>query len=101
MVVTQLRYGSRVPLRGLRRHRQPILVYIIGLVTMLALSAAYNMWPVLPAKSGWDLQGSLSAQTRPFFLLLPALLLCRLTSCIPSIARCFLLGSYSCLLFGF
>ena len=27
----------------------PILVYVIGLV-MLALSAAYNMWPVLPAK---------------------------------------------------
>jgi hemolysin III-related protein len=28
----------------------PILVYVIGLVTMLALSAAYNMWLVLPAK---------------------------------------------------
>ncbi len=28
----------------------PILVYVIGLVTMLTLSAAYNMWPVLPAK---------------------------------------------------
>jgi hypothetical protein len=28
----------------------PILVYVIGLVTMLALSAACNMWPVLPAK---------------------------------------------------
>jgi predicted membrane channel-forming protein YqfA (hemolysin III family) len=28
----------------------PILVYVIGLVTMLALSAAYNMWSVLPAK---------------------------------------------------
>jgi hypothetical protein len=28
----------------------PVLVYIIGLVTMLALSAAYNMWPVSPAK---------------------------------------------------
>ena len=27
----------------------PILVYVIGLVTMLALSAAYNMWPVSPA----------------------------------------------------
>jgi hypothetical protein len=27
-----------------------ILVYVIDLVTMLALSAAYNMWPVLPAK---------------------------------------------------
>jgi len=26
----------------------PILVYVIGLVTMLALSAAYNMWPVSP-----------------------------------------------------
>jgi len=31
-----------------------ILVYVIGLVTMLALSAAYNMWPVLPAK--WALR---------------------------------------------
>src|SRR5262249_28921975 len=28
----------------------PILVCVIGLVTMLALSAAYNMWPVSPAK---------------------------------------------------
>jgi len=28
----------------------PILVYVIGLVTMLGLSAAYNMWPVSPAK---------------------------------------------------
>src|ERR1700745_817560 len=28
----------------------PILVYVIGLVTLLALSAAYNMWPVSPAK---------------------------------------------------
>jgi hemolysin III len=28
----------------------PILIYVIGLVTMLALSAAYNMWPVSPAK---------------------------------------------------
>jgi hemolysin III len=28
----------------------PILIYLIGLVTMLALSAAYNMWPVSPAK---------------------------------------------------
>jgi channel protein (hemolysin III family) len=28
----------------------PILVYVIGLVTMLALSAAYNMWPVSRAK---------------------------------------------------
>src|SRR3989475_5611801 len=27
----------------------PITVYVIGLVTMLALSAAYNMWPVSPA----------------------------------------------------
>ena len=31
-----------------------ILVYVIGLVTMLALSTAYNMWPVLPAK--WALR---------------------------------------------
>jgi hemolysin III len=28
----------------------PILVYVIALVMMLALSAAYNMWPVSPAK---------------------------------------------------
>src|SRR6266566_3630426 len=28
----------------------PITVYVIGLVTMLALSAAYNMRPVSPAK---------------------------------------------------
>src|SRR2546428_628473 len=28
----------------------PIVVYVIGLLTMLALSAAYNMWPVSPAK---------------------------------------------------
>jgi hemolysin III len=28
----------------------PILVYVIGLVMMLGLSAAYNMWPVSPAK---------------------------------------------------
>src|SRR5260370_12432786 len=28
----------------------PILVCVIGLVTMLALSAAYNMWRVSPAK---------------------------------------------------
>src|SRR5262244_3904693 len=28
----------------------PILVYVIGLVAMLALSAAYNMWPVSPIK---------------------------------------------------
>jgi len=28
----------------------PILIYVTGLVTMLALSAAYNMWPVSPAK---------------------------------------------------
>jgi hemolysin III len=28
----------------------PILVYVVGLVTMLVLSAAYNMWPVSPAK---------------------------------------------------
>jgi hemolysin III len=28
----------------------PILIYVIGLVTMLALSAAYNMSPVSPAK---------------------------------------------------
>jgi hemolysin III len=28
----------------------PILVYVIGLVTMLGLSAAYNMWTVSPAK---------------------------------------------------
>jgi hemolysin III len=28
----------------------PILVYVIGLVTMLTFSAAYNMWPVSPVK---------------------------------------------------
>src|SRR5215475_5141853 len=28
----------------------PILVCVIGLVTMLALSAGFNMWPVLPVK---------------------------------------------------
>ena len=28
----------------------PILIYVIGFITMLALSAAYNMWPVSPAK---------------------------------------------------
>jgi hemolysin III len=28
----------------------PILIYVIGLITMLAFSAAYNMWPVSPAK---------------------------------------------------
>src|SRR5262245_28936521 len=28
----------------------PILVYVIGLVTMLAFSAAYNMWPISPVK---------------------------------------------------
>ena len=28
----------------------PILVYVIALVTMLGLSATYNMWPVSPAK---------------------------------------------------
>src|SRR5262245_27559502 len=36
-----------------------ILVYVIGLVTMLALSAACNMWPVLPAK--WALRFDHSA----------------------------------------
>jgi len=34
----------------------PILVYVIGLVTMLAFSAAYNMWPVSPIK--WVLRHS-------------------------------------------
>ena len=33
---------------------EPILVYVTGLVTMLALSAAYNMWPVLP--TNWVLR---------------------------------------------
>jgi hemolysin III len=28
----------------------PIVVYIIGLITMLGLSAAYNMWPISPTK---------------------------------------------------
>jgi fatty acid desaturase len=38
------------PMASCRIEIAPILVYVIGLVTMLALSAAYNMWPVLPAK---------------------------------------------------
>jgi channel protein (hemolysin III family) len=33
-----------------RINMAPVLVYVIGLVTMLAFSAAYNMWPVSPAK---------------------------------------------------
>jgi len=37
-------------LRAERIDVVPILVYVIGLVTMLALSAAYNMWPVSPVK---------------------------------------------------
>ena len=28
----------------------PVVIYIIGLVTMLALSALYNMWPISPTK---------------------------------------------------
>jgi hemolysin III len=28
----------------------PTLIYIIGLLTMLGLSAAYNMWPISPTK---------------------------------------------------
>jgi hemolysin III len=28
----------------------PTLIYIIGLVTMLVISAAYNMWPISPTK---------------------------------------------------
>src|SRR5215468_431565 len=37
-------------LRAERIDVVPILVYVIGLVTMLAFSAAYNMWPVSPVK---------------------------------------------------
>jgi hemolysin III len=33
-----------------RINLMPILVYVIGLVTMLTFSAAYNMWPVSPVK---------------------------------------------------
>jgi hemolysin III len=36
--------------RAKRMDVLPILVYVIGLVTMLALSAIYNMWPVSPVK---------------------------------------------------
>src|ERR1700745_3466490 len=32
----------------------PILIYVIGLVAMLALSAAYNMWPV--SRAQWVLR---------------------------------------------
>jgi hemolysin III len=28
----------------------PTLIYIIGLITMLGFSAAYNMWPISPTK---------------------------------------------------
>jgi len=28
----------------------PILIYIVGLIAMLGLSAAYNMWPISPTK---------------------------------------------------
>jgi hypothetical protein len=61
----------------------------------------FSGWPIITVSLPTINAGSLSAQTRPFFLLLSALLLCRLTSCISSIARRLLLGSYSCLLFGF
>ena len=40
----------------------PILVYVAGLVTMLVLSAAYNMWPVSPAK--WVLRRFDQGQSR-------------------------------------
>jgi hemolysin III len=39
-----------VSVRMERIELAPILVYVIGLVAMLAFSAAYNMWPVSPAK---------------------------------------------------
>ena len=39
-----------VSVRMKRIELAPILVYVIGLVAMLAFSAAYNMWPVSPAK---------------------------------------------------
>jgi channel protein (hemolysin III family) len=41
---------DRAEIRPMAIEIAPILVCVIGLVTMLALSAAYNMWPVLPAK---------------------------------------------------
>src|SRR5262245_38257270 len=39
-----------------------ILVYVIGLVTMLAFSAAYNMWPTRPSS------GFCAASTTPRFI---------------------------------
>jgi hypothetical protein len=39
-----------------------ILVYVIGLITMLALSAAYNMWPVSPAKRGENPSETIDSQ---------------------------------------
>ena len=44
----------------------PILVYVIGLVTMLGLSAAYNMWPVSPAR------GHLFTRKPNFFICAPS-----------------------------
>ena len=46
------RYHELSQVKGYPFHpsEQDLLVYVIGLVTMLALSAAYNMWPVSPAK---------------------------------------------------
>src|SRR5262249_3876701 len=41
---------DRAEIRPMAIEIAPILVCVIGLVTMLALWAAYNMWPVLPAK---------------------------------------------------
>jgi ABC transporter substrate binding protein len=84
-----------------------VIVAGFGTATAKAAQAATATVPVVfttvgdPIGSGIVKSLSLSAQTRPFLLLLPALLLCRLTRCIPSIARCLLLGSYSSLLFGF
>src|ERR1700704_3308036 len=39
-----------VALEAQRVEVAPILIYVVGLLAMLALSAAYNMWPITPTK---------------------------------------------------
>ena len=39
-----------VALEAQRIEVAPILIYVVGLLAMLALSAAYNMWPITPTK---------------------------------------------------
>src|SRR5215472_12797698 len=41
---------DRAEIRPMAIEIAPILVCVIGLVTMLALSAGFNMWPVLPVQ---------------------------------------------------